>query len=63
MAEHDRDRMDEAQRAAHERNIVRDGGIARVDADIEDVTRDSYGASIGAGSDDDPVRTWWRQHG
>ncbi len=53
MAEHDRDRMDEAERTVRERNIVRDGGMARVDADIEDVTRDSYGASIGPGSDDD----------
>jgi hypothetical protein len=56
MAEHDRDRMaslgrldprdrvDEAQDAVAERNIVRDGGIARSDADIEDVTRDTYGA-------------------
>ena len=56
MAEHDRDRMDEAQRAVRERNVVRDGGRARVDADIEDVTRDSYGASIGAESDDDRDR-------
>ena len=56
MAEHDRDRMaslgrldprdrvDEAQDAVAERNIVRDGGIAQSDADIEDVTRDTYGA-------------------
>jgi len=56
MAEHDRDRMaslgrldprdrvDEAQDAVAERNIVRDGGIARSDADIGDVTRDTYGA-------------------
>jgi hypothetical protein len=56
MAEHDRDRMaslgrldprdrvDEAQDAVAERNIVRDGGIARSDADIEDVTRDTHGA-------------------
>jgi hypothetical protein len=55
MAEHDRDRMappdrmdrmdrvDEAQDAVRERNIVRDGGIARSDAEIEDVTRDTYG--------------------
>jgi hypothetical protein len=56
MAEHDRERMaslgrldprdrvDEAQDAVAERNIVRDGGIARSDADIEDVTRDTFGA-------------------
>ena len=56
MAEHDRDRMaslgrldprdrvDEAQDAVAERNIVRDSGIARSDADLEDVTRDTYGA-------------------
>jgi hypothetical protein len=56
MAEHDRERMaslgrldprdrvDEAQDAVAERNIVRDGGIARSDADIEDVARDTYGA-------------------
>ena len=35
MAEHNRDRMDQAQDAVRERNIVRDGGIARSDADIE----------------------------
>jgi hypothetical protein len=50
MAEHDRarmdrsDRVDEAQDALRDRNIVRDGGIARSDADIEDVTRDTYGS-------------------
>jgi hypothetical protein len=54
MAEHDRDRIlpldgmdrtdlvDEAQDAVAERNIIREGGIARSDADIEDVTRDTY---------------------
>jgi len=52
MAEHDRDRMDQAQDAVQERNIVRDGGIARSDAEIEDVSRDSYGSSIGPGGDD-----------
>jgi hypothetical protein len=49
MAEHDRDRMDQAQDAAQERNIVRDGGIARSDAEIEDVSRDTYGSPIGPG--------------
>jgi hypothetical protein len=50
MAEHDRarmdrsDRVDEAQDALRDRNIVRDGGIAPSDADIEDVTRDTYGS-------------------
>jgi len=53
MAEYDRDRTDEAEDLVRERNIVRDGGIARSDADIEDVTRDTYGTSIGQGSDGD----------
>ena len=65
MAEHDRDRIasinpanqrdrvDEAQDAVGERNIVRDGGIARSDADIEDVTRDTYGSP---GDRDEPTR-------
>ena len=50
MAEHDRarldrsDRVDEAQDALRERNIVRDGGIAPSDADIDDVTRATYGS-------------------
>jgi hypothetical protein len=34
---------DDTNRADGPRNIVRDGGIARSDADIEDVTRDTYG--------------------
>jgi hypothetical protein len=53
MAEHDRRRTDEAQDAVQERNIVRDGGIARSDADIQDVTRDTYSTPIAAGRDDD----------
>jgi hypothetical protein len=53
MAEHDRDRMDQAQDAVQERNIVRDGGVARSDADIADVSRDTYGSPIGPGDDDD----------
>ena len=53
MAEHNRDRMDQAQDAVRERNIVRDGGIARSDADIEDVSRDTYGSDIGSGRSDD----------
>ena len=56
MAEHDRDRMaslgrmdprdrvDEAQDAVGERNIVRDGGIKRSDADNDDVARETYGS-------------------
>jgi hypothetical protein len=53
MAEHNRDRMDQAQDAVRERNIVRDGGIARSDADIEDVSRDTYGSDLGSGRSDD----------
>jgi hypothetical protein len=53
MAEHDRDRIDEVRG----RNIVRDGGIARSDADIQDVTRDTYSTPIGAGTDDDRETT------
>jgi hypothetical protein len=51
MAEHDRNRVDEAQDAVRERNIVRDGGIARSDADIEDVSRDTYSTPITAADD------------
>ena len=51
MAEHDRDRVDEAQDAVRERNVVRDGGIARSDADIEDVSRDTYSTPMNAGDD------------
>jgi len=51
MAEHDRNRVDEAQGAVRERNIVRDGGIARSDADIEDVSRDTYSTPMSAGDD------------
>jgi hypothetical protein len=57
MAEHDRDRMDQAQDAVRERNIVRDGGIARSDADIEDVSRDTYGSPIGPNGSDDRETT------
>ena len=51
MAEHDRNRVDEAQGAVRERNIVRDGGIARSDADIEDVSRDTYSTPMSTGDD------------
>jgi hypothetical protein len=57
MAEYDRDRMDQAQDAVQERNIVRDGGIARSDADTADVSRDTYGSPIGPGGDDDHETT------
>jgi hypothetical protein len=57
MAEHNRDRMDQAQDAVRERNIVRDGGIARSDADVEDVSRDTYGSPIGPGGSDDRETT------
>src|SRR5918993_1099783 len=57
MAEYDRDRMDQAQDAVQERNIVRDGGVARSDADIADVSRDSYGSPIGPDGDDDRETT------
>jgi hypothetical protein len=57
MAEHDRDRTDQAQDAVQERNIVRDGGIARSDAEIEDVSRDTYGSPIGPGGEDDHEAT------
>jgi hypothetical protein len=57
MAEYDRDRMDQAQDAVQERNIVRDGGVARSDADIADVSRDTYGSPIGTGGDDDHETT------
>ena len=57
MAEHDRERMDQAQDTVQERNIVRDGGIARSDADIADVSRDTYGSPIGRGGDDDHETT------
>ena len=53
MAEQDRDRMDQAQDAVRERNIVRDGGVARSDADIGDVSRDTSSSPIGLGGDDD----------
>jgi hypothetical protein len=53
MAEHNRDRMDQAQDAVPERNIVRDGGIGRSDADIEDVSRDTYGSAMASNSSDD----------
>ena len=57
MAEHDRDRMDQAQDAVRDRTIVRDGGIARSDAEIEDVSRDTYGSPIGPGRDDEHETT------
>jgi len=57
MAEYDRDRTDEAEDLVRERNIVRDGGIARSDTDIEDVTRDTYSTPIGPGGDDDREAT------
>ena len=44
MAEHDRDRIDEVRG----RNIVRDGGIARSDADIQEVSRDTYSTPTAA---------------
>jgi hypothetical protein len=53
MAEHNRDRMDQAEDAVRERNIVRDGGIAQSDADIEDVSRDTYGSDLGSSRSDD----------
>jgi hypothetical protein len=53
MAEHDRDRIDEVRG----RNIVRDGGIARSDADIQDVSRDTYSTPIAADTDDDHETT------
>lgn len=53
MAEHDHDRMDEAQDAVKERKIVRDGGIARSDSDIEDVTRDTHGVPVAPDRGDD----------
>ncbi len=57
MAEQDRDRMDQAQDAVRERNIVRDGGVARSDADIGDVSRDTSSSPIGPGGDDDRETT------
>lgn len=56
MAEHKRRRTDEAD-TVRERNVVRDGGIARSDAEMEDVTRDTYSTPIGAGRDADHEAT------
>ena len=53
MAEHDRDRIDEVRG----RNIVRDGGIARSDADIQEVSRDTYSTPTAADTDDDHETT------